>query len=149
MAIITFSEPYNLDDKSIKLIYGAVGVYFIYLETLRIPYPFEPSRLIYIGLSESKQNSIGRRINAHRTGQSGNYGVRNYALKHNVKFTFHSTEVLRYLGGHDLYEIENFFLSDFLRTKGAYPICNGQSGITPRSPAIVATNIEVKWENFS
>ncbi len=54
MTAITFPQDYNFNDKSIKLVQGVVGIYFIYLEELRIPYPFGYSRLIYLGLSEVK-----------------------------------------------------------------------------------------------
>jgi hypothetical protein len=56
---ITFPQYYSLDERSIKLVRGAVGLYFISLTTLKIPYPFLESGLIYIGMSESRHNSIG------------------------------------------------------------------------------------------
>jgi hypothetical protein len=124
MATVTFHQEYNFDDRSIKLMQGTVGIYFIYLEKLEIPYPFKQSRLIYIGLSESTQNSIGRRLYGHLTGQSGNLSIRNYVGRHPAKFTFHTYQLLRNLGTVDLYEIESFFLSDFLRNSGSFPICN-------------------------
>src|SRR4051794_17498594 len=103
MSKITFPEHYNFGDSSIKLVHGAVGIYFIYLEELRIPYPFGVSRLIYLGLSESKQNSIGRRLYGHLTGQSGNLGIKNYVERNRARFTFHSFQLLRNLGPSDLY----------------------------------------------
>ena len=51
---ITFPQDYSLDEASIKLVRGAVGVYFIRLTNLRIVYPFLESGLIYIGMSESR-----------------------------------------------------------------------------------------------
>ena len=148
VTVITFPQDYSLDEHSIKLVQGVVGLYFIRLETLRIPYPFLESRLIYIGLSESSQNTIGRRLRAHLTGQSGNFGIRNYAARHKVRFTYHSFQLLRNLGATSLYEIESFFLSDFLRVHGAFPICNNQSGVNIVEP-MIRGGVRVAWEQFA
>ena len=53
-------------DSSIRDLRGTIGLYFIYLMNTHIPYPYKPSRLIYIGMSESIQNSIGNRLRDHR-----------------------------------------------------------------------------------
>ena len=145
----SFPEDYNFSDRPIKLLQGTIGIYFIYLDDVRIPYPFGQSRLIYIGMSESRQNSIGRRLLAHLTGQSGNQGIKNYADRHRTKFSYHSYQLLRDLGATDLYEIESFFLSDFLRAKGSFPICNGQSGVTVVASLIKEGSVSVDWEHFS
>ena len=47
-----------------------------------------------------------------------------------------------------LYEIESFFLADFLRVHGAFPICNNQSGWTIIEPKI-AGHIKVAWNHFA
>lgn len=148
MTAITFPKDYGLEERSIKLVQGMVGLYFIYLKSLQIPYPFTRSRLIYIGMSESAHNSIGRRLRAHLTGQSGNYGIMNYAARYKAQFTYHSFQLLRNLGAPDLYEVESFFLSDFLRIHGAFPICNNQSGLTVIQPKIKG-EITVDWKHFA
>ena len=144
---ISFPEDYNFGDRPIKLLLGMIGIYFIYLDDLRIPYPFGQSRLIYIGMSESKQNSIGRRLLAHLSGQSGNHGIKNYADRYKAKFTYHSFQLLRDLGASDLFEMESFFLSDFLRTKGSFPICNNQSGVIVVGSLMKPVSVD--WEHFS
>jgi hypothetical protein len=148
VSAITFQKDYSLEERSIKLVQGMVGLYFIHLESLRIPYPFTESRLIYIGLSESVHNSIGRRLRAHLTGQSGNYGIMNYAARYEARFTYHSFQLLRNLGATNLYEIESFFLSDFLRAHGAFPVCNNQSGLTVIQP-MIRREITVDWKHFA
>ena len=148
MKTITFPQDYTLDERSIKLVQGMVGLYFIRLENLRIPYPFRESRLIYIGMSESKQNTIGGRLRAHVTGQSGNHGIRNYAARHKTRFAYHSFQLLRNLGATSLYEIESFFLSNFLGVHGAFPICNNQSGVNIVQPKITG-EVTVDWEYFA
>src|SRR5262249_568583 len=92
---VGFFEEYRFDETSIHLVQGTVGLYFIFLRELRIPYPLKTSGLIYIGMSESRQNSIGNRLRAHKTGQSGNLAITNYALRHDVRFTYHSLDFLK------------------------------------------------------
>jgi len=149
MTEISFLHEYNFDDKSIRFTQGTVGLYFIYLLDAAIHYPFEPSRLVYLGLSESKQNSIGRRLREHLSGRSGNECIKNYVARHQVRFTFHTFELLRNLGSDDLYEIEGYFLRDFLQTKGAYPICNNQSGLRVLEPKIADASVKIDWKHFS
>jgi hypothetical protein len=146
---ISFSDDYDLNDVAIRLTYGTVGIYFIFLDQLRVQYPFGLSRLIYIGLSESKQNSIGRRLYGHLTGQSGNFGIRNYAARHRVRFTFHSFQLLRHLGPTDLYETESFFLSSFLEAEGSFPICNNQSGVMFSQSSMTLPDVSVDWDHFA
>lgn len=145
---ITFSESYNLHEHEIKFVRGTVGIYFIYLDELAIAYPFGRSRLIYIGMSESTQNSIGKRLRGHLTGQSGNEGIRNYAANHKVRFTCHSKDVLQGCGARDLFEMESFFLSSFLDCQGCFPICNGQAGVEQTEAAPTLINTSVDWSFF-
>lgn len=145
---IVFSEAYNLREQEIKFVQGVVGIYFIYLERLAIPYPFGASRLIYIGMSESRQNSIGLRLRGHLTGQSGNLGIRNFAARHPTKFSYYSLDVLRRGGTGDLFKFESFFLSDFLSYRGCFPICNGQAGVErPHFPS-TPLELSVDWRFF-
>jgi hypothetical protein len=125
---IIFTRTYNFREQEVKFVQGVAGIYFIFLTDLRVAYPFQSSGLIYIGMSESKQNSIAMRLRGHLTGQSGNMGISNYAKSHKVKFTTYSAEVLRNYGNDNLFDVESFFLSDFLEKHGAFPICNGQAG---------------------
>lgn len=144
---IVFLRNYNLREQEVKFVQGQAGVYFIFLTDLRIAYPFHPSGLIYIGMSESRQNSIAMRLRGHLTGQSGNLGISNYAKNHQVKFTTYSFEVLRNYGNDNLFDIESFFLSDFLEKHGAFPICNGQAGHQLSTPEKnIAARVE--WSFF-
>ena len=125
---IIFTRTYNLNDYEIKFVRGVAGIYFIFLHDVKIAYPIMNSRLIYIGMSESKQNSIALRLRGHLTGQSGNLGICNYAKTHQVKFTYYSAEVLKNYGNENLFDVESFFLTEFLDCHGCFPICNGQAG---------------------
>lgn len=144
-----FIEHHDFDDTSIRLVQGTTGLYFIYLSELHIPYPFKPSRLIYIGMSESKQNSIGNRLRAHKTGQSGNLAITNYATQHDACFTYHSVDILETLGTENVLELESFFLTDFLGEHGAYPICNNQAGTSFPEPSLMRDAITIDWPFFS
>ena len=146
---ISFPGQYTFTERSIKLVKGLIGLYFIYLTDVWIEYPYHRSRLIYIGLSESKQNSIGNRLRGHLTGQSGNLGLMNYGKRHATKFSYQSYDVLQVLGAHDLYEIESFFLADFLKNFGCFPICNNQSGLAVLMPSIDPSRVKVLWDTFS
>lgn len=144
-----FIEHYDFDETSIRLVQGTTGLYFIYLSELRIPYPFKLSRLLYIGMSESRQNSIGNRLRAHKTGESGNLAIMNYAARHDARFTYHSLDILRTLGTENVLELESFFLTNFLGEHGAYPICNNQSGTFFPEPSLMRDAITIDWNFFS
>ncbi len=144
---IVFTRTYNLREQEVKFVQGMAGIYFIFLTDLRIAYPFHPSGLIYIGMSESKQNSIAMRLRGHLTGQSGNLGISLYAKNHVVKFTTYSSEVLRNYGNDNLFDVESFFLSDFLEKHGAFPICNGQAGHQLSAPE-KKLSARVEWSFF-
>ena len=124
---IRFSEHYALDHTSIHSVKAAIGVYFIFLSDLRIPYPMKSSRLIYIGMSYSKQNGVGKRLWAHRRGHAGNRGISRYAANHALRFTYHGIDLLQATGARNVQELERFFLSQFEDLHGAHPICNRQS----------------------
>jgi hypothetical protein len=146
---IRFLEDHTLTEMSTRLVQGTIGLYFIFLQELRISYPFKSSRLVYIGMSESRQNSIGARLRDHRTGQSGNLAIMNYTRKHDTRFTLHTLEVLRILGTDNLFELESFFLADFLREHGAYPLCNNQSGVTFPNTTLSDRKVDVDWSHFA
>ena len=145
---IGFTEEHDFDETSISLVQGIVGLYFIYLTDLRIPYPFKSSRLIYIGMSESRQNSIGNRLRGHKTGQSGNLAIKNYSTAHSVRLTYHSLQILRSLGTDNVMELESFFLRYFLADHGSYPICNNQSGFDFPETSLSSESIRVEWNYF-
>ena len=145
---ISFPEEYSFSERPINLVKGLIGIYFIYLKNMYIQYPFRRSRLLYVGMSESKQNSIGNRLKGHLTGQTGNLALMNYAAKHRIMFTYQSFDLLRILGTDNLYELESFFLTDFLTNAGSFPICNNQSGVAILAPSIDPNLVKVLWETF-
>jgi hypothetical protein len=142
-----FFEIKKLDDVSIRFVRGIVGLYFIFLTDPVIEYPFRPCRLIYIGMSESKQNSIGNRLRDHASGQSGNPGLTNYIRTRDAQFTYLTADLLSVLGIPSVAELEGVFLRAFLASFGCYPICNNQSGIEIRGDE-AAPHFEIDWQTF-
>ncbi len=145
---IRFIEDRSLDDLSIRLVRGIVGLYFIYVPELEIDYPFASSSLVYIGMSESSQNSIGNRLRDHASGQSGNPGLTNYIKTKGARFTYLTYDFLSLLQIPSVAELEGAFLRSFISKFGCYPICNNQSGIEFRGE-FAAIEFDVDWGPFT
>lgn len=144
---VRFFEHKPVNDAAIRSVRGVVGLYFIYLTERYIDYPFHPSHLIYIGMSESSQNSIGNRLRDHASGQSGNPGLTNFIKASGAHFTYLTFDLLRILGIPTVPELEGAFLRAFLATYGSYPICNNQSGIELRGGR-PSPEFRVDWQVF-
>jgi hypothetical protein len=144
---ITFSRAYKLTDAAINPLKGYIGLYLIYLDNLAIPYPFKGSRLIYIGKSDSKQYSIGRRLKDHVSG-AGNPGVHNYAQKHQLSFTYVNFELVKPFWKNSIEDLENYFINDFLKRFGNYPICNNRSSFEEMALPM-EIQLEIDWGFFS
>ena len=144
---VTFSRAYKLTDAAINPLKGYIGLYLIYLDNLAIPYPFRESRLIYIGKSDSKQYSIGRRLKDHMSG-AGNPGVYNYTQKYQLSFTYVNFELVKPFWKNSIEDLENYFINDFLKKFGNYPICNNKSSFEEITlPAEI--HLEIDWSFFS
>lgn len=85
-----FETPKTFEIQNIKPLYGLVGLYFIFTPEYDIQYPFKKSKLLYIGMSEKKTNSIGSRLTGHFEGKSKNLGLVNYRKVGQLKFTIYS-----------------------------------------------------------
>ncbi len=85
---ITFARPLSFEASNFQSLMGLIGLYFIFLPERKISYPFGESRLIYIGMSEKKTNSIGKRLSDHIKGVSGNKGLTNYNEIEGLFFTW-------------------------------------------------------------
>ena len=86
---IFFDQPKTFELQNIKPLMGLAGLYFIFSKKTLIQYPFQKSRLLYIGMSEKKTNSIGSRLTGHFDGKSKNLGLVNYrktAIFYTYKF---------------------------------------------------------------
>lgn len=129
--IIRFNKTLidRFDSKNFSTLVGLVGLYFIFLEDLVIPYPFKGSKLIYLGMSESKANSIGNRLRDHIAGRSKNTGIIGYHKKWKLSFTYLDFEFLKHVfPALEIESMETYFLESFANSFGVYPICNNRRG---------------------
>ncbi|MCX8000798.1 MAG: hypothetical protein N3A69_17930, partial [Leptospiraceae bacterium] len=126
---INFDEGQILDLKNAKKLLGITGLYFIYLRNYEIQYPFGKSQLIYIGMSEKKTNSIGKRLMQHYNGESGNIGLYNYQKLDDLYFTYLNFTMLKSLWPYKIEDLESYFILDFVKNYGVYPICNNKTGL--------------------
>jgi len=115
---ILFDKPLEFELRSIKSLMGICGVYFIFLKRTEIPYPFGKSRLIYIGMSEKKTNSIGKRLSEHYDGSSGNEGLINYRKTEGLYFTYLNFEMLKRIWKYRIEDLESYFILDFVKNYG-------------------------------
>ncbi|MDN3515878.1 MAG: hypothetical protein NG747_15995 [Candidatus Brocadia sp.] len=144
---INFDKQLDFELRNIKPLMGICGLYFIFLKETEIPYPFEKSRLIYIGMSEKKTNSIGKRLSDHFEGVSGNEGIVNYKNTEGLYFTYLNFEMLKQIWKHRIEDLESYFILDFLDKYGVYPICNNKSGFGIKKHEVPVT-LEINWKYF-
>ena len=123
-----FDKEQQFNSRNIKPLMGITGLYFICNDEIRIQYAFRQSRLLYIGMSEKKTNSIGRRLKGHLEGTSGNRGIVNYSTVNSLSFTHINFEMLKRSWPLSVEKLESYFILDFVRRYGVYPICNNKSG---------------------
>jgi hypothetical protein len=126
---------------------GITGLYFIFLKHTEIPYPYGQSKLVYIGMSEKKTNSIGKRLSGHYDGTSGNEGLINYRKSEGLYFTYINYEMLKAIWKLRIEDLESYFILDFLRVYGVYPICNNKSGFEIKKHDI-SVNLDIDWQYF-
>lgn len=144
---IYFDSPMIFNPSNISPLNGIVGLYFIFTKTLDIQYPFKKSKLIYIGMSERKTNSIGKRLAGHYDGSSKNIGLTNFRSVEQLRFTYINYEVLKSFWEYRIEDLESYFILDFVKHYGVYPICNNKSGFEVLNKTI-STNFLIDWENF-
>lgn len=142
-----FEEGNLFNPQNIRSLVGLAGLYFIYNEEININYPFGACRLIYIGMSERKTNSIGKRLQGHFEGTSGNVGISNYRKVNKLLFTHLNFEMLSRNWPIGIEPLESYFITSFVDRYGVYPICNNKSGydFTLNKAPI---ELEIDWAFF-
>jgi len=145
---IFFDEPNTFDLQTIKSLTGVRGLYFIFLSSVEIQYPFGTSRLIYIGMSEKRTNGIGNRLAGHYHGQSGNQGISNYMKLEPLLFTYINFEMLRKVWKLRIEDLESYFILDFVKRYGVYPICNNRTGFEVLRDELLDVRLEIDWGYF-
>ena len=133
--------------KNFTSLVGVVGLYFIFLNDLLIPYPLKGSRLIYIGMSEKRTNSIGKRLLEHYDGISGNMGLLNYRKAENLFFTIMNFKSVNNIWSYRIEDLESYFILDFLKHYGIYPICNNKSTFEIKQIEL-PLSLAIDWKHF-
>ncbi|KKM25812.1 hypothetical protein LCGC14_1591190 [marine sediment metagenome] len=144
---IYFDERKTFEMQNIKPLVGLTGLYFIFSEKTKINYPFKKSRLLYIGMSEKKTNSIGSRLAGHFDGKSKNLGLVNYRKIEQLFFTYIDFDMLRSFWNHRVEDLESYFILDFVEKYGVYPICNNKSGFEILNKTLEAS-FKINWKYF-
>lgn len=144
---IYFDEPKLFDPSNINPLSGITGLYFIFSQSIFIQYPFDRSRLLYIGMSERRTNSIGSRLSGHFGGKSKNVGLVNYRKVEPLYFTYINFEMLRNNWSFRIEDLESYFILSFVEHFGVYPICNNKTGaeVLDRTKSVP---FKIDWNYF-
>ncbi len=145
---IRFKQPQIFELSNFRALIGLTGLYFIFADSYRIKYPFDESKLLYIGMSEKKTNSMGNRLIGHYEGTSGNPGLINYRKVDSLYFTYISFEMVRQFWKYRIEDLESYFILDFIKKFGVYPICNNKSGYKILEKHI-DSEFEINWHYFN
>lgn len=144
---INFDTPKQFELSNIKPLNGIVGLYFICTTDTLIQYPFKKSRLLYIGMSEKKTNSIGSRLTGHFDGKSKNVGLVNYRKIEPLFFTYINFEMLKSFWQLRIEDLESYFILNFVGNYGVYPICNNKTGFEVLKTDL-EVDISIDWNYF-
>ncbi len=145
---INFDTPKQFELNNIKPLNGIVGLYFIFSANTLIQYPFKKSRLLYIGMSEKKTNSIGSRLAGHFEGKSKNVGLVNYRKIEPLFFTYINFEMLKSFWQLRIEDLESYFILNFVKNYGVYPICNNKTGFEVLKTDL-EVDISIDWNYFN
>lgn len=144
---IYFDSPKFFESNNIKPLNGIAGLYFIFSQSIEIQYPFQKSKLLYIGMSERRTNSIGNRLLGHFDGKSKNLGLVNYRKVEPLFFTYINFEMLKSLWQFRIEDLESYFILDFVEQFGVYPICNNKSGFEIQNQTLTSS-FKIDWKYF-
>ena len=144
---IYFDAPKTFEPKNIKPLNGIAGLYFIFSKSISVSYPFDSSKLLYIGMSEKKTNSIGNRLGGHFDGKSKNIGLVNYRKIEQLLFTYINFEMLKENWSFRIEDLESFFILNFVKHYGVYPICNNKTGFEILNNKLT-TDFNINWDYF-
>lgn len=145
---IYFDSPKLFESNNIKPLNGIAGLYFIFSQSIEIQYPFQKSKLLYIGMSERRTNSIGNRLLGHFDGKSKNLGLVNYRKVEPLFFTYINFEMLKSLWQFRIEDLESYFILDFVEQFGVYPICNNKSGFEIQNQTLTSS-FKIDWKYFN
>ncbi|MDR1199732.1 MAG: hypothetical protein LBK94_12110 [Prevotellaceae bacterium] len=144
---IYFDRQMSFEASNIKPLNGITGLYFIFTSNIQVQYPFGKSRLLYIGMSEKKTNSIGSRLLGHFEGKSKNAGLVSYRKVDPLWFTYINIEMLKNIWQFRVEDLESYFILNFVEHFGVYPICNNKTGFEILKNTLT-TEFKIDWNYF-
>lgn len=144
---IYFDKPKTFEQSNIRPLNGIVGLYFIFSKSIFIQYPFDKSKLLYIGMSERKTNSIGSRLSGHFEGKSKNVGLVNYRKVEPLFFTYLNFDILKANWDFRIEDLESYFILSFVEHYGVYPICNNKTRFEILKNDL-KLNLKIDWNYF-
>jgi hypothetical protein len=98
-------------------------------------------------MSEKKTNSIGSRLLGHFDGKSKNLGLTNYRKVEPLLFTYINFEMLKNIWQFRIEDLESYFILDFVKQYGVYPICNNKSGFEIQNKTLTSS-FKIDWKYF-
>lgn len=98
-------------------------------------------------MSEKKTNSIGSRLLGHFDGKSKNLGLTNYRSVEPLLFTYINFEMLKNIWQFRIEDLESYFILDFVKQYGVYPICNNKSGFEIQTKTLTSS-FKIDWKYF-
>ena len=98
-------------------------------------------------MSEMKTNSIGSRLTGHFDGKSNNVGLVNYRKVTQLQFTYLNYDLIKNLWQLRIEDLESYFILDFVKQFGVYPICNNKSGFEILKNDLTI-NFKIDWDYF-
>lgn len=98
-------------------------------------------------MSERKTNSMGKRLQGHLEGTSGNIGITSYNKSNKLLFTYINFDMLIRNWSLGIEPLESYFITSFANRYGVYPICNNKSGCD-FSLQKAPIEMEIEWEYF-
>ncbi len=98
-------------------------------------------------MSEKKTNSIGSRLAGHFDGQSGNIGLSSYRKVEQLHFTYLNFDMLKSVWKYRIEDLESYFILDFVKQFGVYPICNNKTGFEILQSNLPIT-LTIDWSYF-
>lgn len=144
---IFFDNPKLFEANHLKILDGITGLYFIFTQHIEIQYPFGKSKLLYVGMSEKKTNSIKKRLIGHFDGKT-NIGLKNYRAVDSLFFTYINFEILNDLWNLKIEELETYFIHDFIKQFGISPICNNKLN-TELLKINIPVEFFIDWKYFN
>lgn len=143
---IFFDVPRSFTTDNLNILQGITGLYFIFTQNIDIQYPFETSKLIYIGMSEKRTTSIKKRLGGHLDGIS-NVGLKNYGKVDTLFFTYLNFDILKEMWNLKIEDLETYFLHSFVKKHGVSPICNNKLNRAISSENL-PIKLEIDWKYF-